>query len=106
MIKPNPKRGEVWLVDGGYAAKTRPCLVITDEPGPDDVDVFTVIFHTTKLRGNRWQLVVPKPFLREGVFDMQEIFTASRWRLERKLGDLTAAELDSVLDRLAERLGI
>jgi hypothetical protein len=49
---------------------------------------------------------VPKPFLREGAFDVQEVFTASCWRMERKLGELTLAELDAVLDRLAERLGI
>jgi len=37
---------------------------------------------------------------------VQEVNTASRWRLESKLGELTLAELDAVLDRLAERLGI
>jgi mRNA interferase MazF len=26
---PNPNRGEVWLVDLGYAAKVRPCLVLS-----------------------------------------------------------------------------
>jgi len=25
----NPDRGEVWLVDLGYVAKVRPCLVIS-----------------------------------------------------------------------------
>ena len=59
-----------------------------------------------KLRGNRWQLIIPKPFLKEGAFDVQEVNTASRWRLESKLCELTPAELDAVLDRLAERLGI
>jgi len=54
MTKPFPKRGEVWWVDAGMAAKTRPCVVLTDAPGEQDVDVFTVVFHTTKLRGNRW----------------------------------------------------
>ncbi len=27
----NPNRGEVWLVDLGYAAKVRPCLVFSIE---------------------------------------------------------------------------
>ena len=106
MTKPFPKRGEVWWVDAGMAAKTRPCVVLTDPPGEQDVDVFTVVFHTTKLRGNRWQIIIPKPFLKEGAFDVQEVNTVSRWRLESRLGELTPAELDAVLDRLAERLGI
>lgn len=30
------KRGEVWLVDLGYAAKTRPCLVFSIESEDTD----------------------------------------------------------------------
>ncbi|MBI3415926.1 MAG: type II toxin-antitoxin system PemK/MazF family toxin [Verrucomicrobia bacterium] len=106
MPKPNPRVGEVWLVDGGYVAKTRPCVIITGRPSEKDLDVFTVVFHTTKLRGNRWQLTIPKPFLSDGAFDVQEVFTTSPWRLERKLGELTSTEFRALLDRLAERFGI
>ena len=98
MIKPNPKPGEVWMVDGGYVAKVRPCLILTDTPVARELDVFTVVFHTTKLRGNRWQVVIPKPFLKDGVFDLQEIYTASPWRLDRKLGELTPTEFATMLE--------
>ena len=29
---PKAKPGDVWLVDLGFAAKTRPCLMLSDEP--------------------------------------------------------------------------
>jgi len=37
---------------------------------------------------------------------MQRVATVVRVKLELKLGELTTVELDSVLDRLAERLGM
>jgi len=49
---------------------------------------------------------IEKPYLdEEGAFDVQRIATVASVRLERKLGELSRAELNSVLDRLAERLG-
>ncbi len=32
-MAPNPLRGEVWLVDLGMAAKTRPCLILNVPAG-------------------------------------------------------------------------
>ena len=60
---PAAKPGDIWIVDLGMAAKVRPCLIITPQPRGDDLEVFTVVAHTT-------------------------------------------AEMDLVLDRLAERLGL
>ena len=42
-----PRRGEVWLVDLGMAAKVRPALVIS--VAADDVDraLVTLVPHTT-----------------------------------------------------------
>jgi len=37
---------------------------------------------------------------------VQRIATVASVKLERKLGELTRAELDLILDRLAERFGI
>lgn len=104
---PAARPGEIWIVDLGMAAKVRPCLVLTSQPRGDDLEVFTVIAHTTACRGNRWEVPVPKPFLDdEGAFDVQRIATVASVKLERKLGELTQIEMDNVLDRLADRLGL
>ncbi len=46
-----PKRGEVWLVDLGLAAKVRPCLLLTIFPTDDELALVTVVPHTTAIRG-------------------------------------------------------
>ena len=46
-----PKRGEVWLVDLGLAAKVRPCLLLTGFPADDELALVTVVPHTTAIRG-------------------------------------------------------
>ena len=46
--------GEVWMIDFGMAAKVRPALLLTGEPPADELDLVTVLLHTTALRGNRW----------------------------------------------------
>ena len=104
---PAAKPGEIWVVDLGLVAKVRPCLILTSQPRGDELDVFTVVAQTTACRGNRWEVSIAKPFLdSEGAFDVQRIATVASVKLERKLGELTRMELDLILDRLAERLGI
>jgi len=56
-------RGEVWMVDLGMAAKVRPALLLTGEPAADELDLVTVLLHTTSLRGNPWELNIPKRVL-------------------------------------------
>lgn len=101
-----PKRGEVWLIDFGLAAKVRPALIVTDSAADDELDLVTVILHTTALRGNRWELAIPKPFLKPGAFHLQQLQTISVAKLERRLGMLTAEEMEFVSPRLALRLGL
>ena len=98
--------GEVWLVDFGIAAKVRPALLLTGDPAEDELDLVTVLLHTTALRGNRWELDIPKPFLKPGAFHLQQIQTVSTVKLERRLGALTGDEMKRVGDALAKRLGI
>lgn len=94
--------GEVWMIDLGMVAKVRPCLLLTEYPADDELALVTVLPHTTALRGNRWELTVPKSFLKPGAFHLQQVQSVSVARLERKLGVLTAEELERVRDRLAE----
>jgi mRNA interferase MazF len=99
-------RGEVWMVDLGMAAKVRPALLLTGESAVDELDLVTVLLHTTSLRGNRWELNIPKPFLKPGAFHLQQVQTISTVKLERRLGVLTTEEMDRVRNALKNRLGI
>jgi len=98
--------GEVWLTDFGMVAKVRPALLLTGQPEANELDLVTVLLHTTAVRGNPWELNIPKPFLRPGAFHLQQIQTVSTVKLERRLGLLTADEMDHVRKALSTRLGI
>jgi mRNA interferase MazF len=100
------ERGEVWQVDFGMAAKVRPALLLTGEPADDELDLFTVLLHTTSTRGNQWELIIPKSFLKPGAFHLQQVQTISGAKLLRRLGCLTHDEIQRVKDRLADRLGL
>ncbi len=100
------RRGEVWQIDMGMAAKVRPCLLLTDYPEADELALITVVPHTTALRGNRWELSIPKPFLKPGAFHLQQVQSISVAHLVRQLGTLTELEWTRVLDLLAERLSL
>lgn len=100
------KAGEVWLIDLGMIAKMRPCLLLTDYPADNELALVTVLPHTTSLRGNRWELAIPKAFLKPGAFHLQQIQGVTVARLERCLGTLTAEEWARVQDKLAEYFGL
>jgi mRNA interferase MazF len=103
---PGVSKGEIWLVDFGLVAKVRPALLLTGEPADDELDLVTVLLHTTALRGNRWELNLPKPFLRPGAFHLQQIQSISVAKLERKLGGLTQSEIQQVEEALLRRLAL
>src|SRR5947209_2978831 len=74
--------GEVWMIDFGMAAKVRPALLLTGEPAADELDLVTVVLHTTALRGNHFSLLtdhfLPGPIsqLRKGAW-LPRSFTLS-----------------------------
>jgi len=103
---PHPKRGEVWLADLGIAAKTRPGLVLSIPPDPQDRVLFTLVPHTTSIQGTRFEVVIPKQFLKAGAFDAQGLATVTRPRLLRKLGDLQPAELALVEEAVRRWVGL
>ncbi len=98
------ERGEVWQTDMGIAGKVRPCLLLTEYPADDEFALVTAIPHTTALRGSRWEVSVPKPFLQAGAFHIQQIQTVSLVRLLRRLGTLNDQEMELVDTTLAQRL--
>jgi mRNA interferase MazF len=99
--------GEIWRVDFGLAAKVRPALILSDFPADDELALLVVIPHTTAVRGNRWELNVPKPFLKSpGVFHLQQIQPISLARFEARLGMLTPDEFRKVKETLIRLLNL
>lgn len=102
----DPDRGEVWLVDLGYAAKVRPCLVLSVPAEDRDRALVTVVAHTTSPRGSRFEVGLAVPFLRAGVFDAQNLVTVPHAKLIRRLGGLAEAELAAVEGAVRSWLGL
>lgn len=95
-----PRKGEVWLVDMGYTAKTRPALVVSIPITGDDRVITTVVPHTTSERGTRFEAKSSVRWLKDGVFDVQGIGTYPTVKLIRKLGELPDDQYDSVVSRM------
>lgn len=103
---PAPDRGEVWLVNLGIAAKTRPGLVLSVPLEPQDRVLVTLVPHTTSVQATRFEVAVPKRFLKPGAFDAQGLVTVAKARLIRRLGKLQPAELAQVEDAVKRWLGL
>jgi mRNA interferase MazF len=99
-------RGEVWIVELGYVAKTRPCLVLSVPVLDTDRAIVTVIPHTTSPRGTRFEVTAPRPFLQRGVFDAQNPTSITQAKLVRKLGDLEGVQLAQVENAVRTWLGL
>jgi mRNA interferase MazF len=84
-----PNRGEVWLVDLGMAAKTRPCLVLSIPAGEQDRSWVDHVAHTTSPRGSQFEVPTKIRFLKPGAFDAQNLVTVPHAKLIRRLGKLT-----------------
>lgn len=102
----NPNRGEVWLVDLGYAAKVRPCLILSVPAADEDRALATLVPHTTSLRNSRFEVKLKIHFLREGGFDAQNLVTIPHAKLIRSLGRLTETQLAAVEEKVRFWLGL
>lgn len=102
----DPQRGDVWIVDLGYAAKVRPCLVISVPALTEDRALVTLIPHTTQPRSSRFEVNVEARFLKPGVFDAQNIITIPHAKLERWLGSLSENQMAAVEAVLRAWLGL
>ena len=96
--------GEIRRVDFGLSAKVRPALILSDYPEDKELALPVVIPQTTAVRGNRWELNVPKPLLKQpGVFHLQQIQPISLARFEARFGMLTPEEFKFLKETLVRR---
>jgi len=79
---------------------------MSDYPREDELALVLVVPHTTAIRGNRWEFACGKPFLKPGVFHLQQIQPVSLNRLQTKLGALTTDEFQTLGIQLARLLNL
>ena len=97
-----PKAGEIWIADLGFAAKTRPILVLAY---PDDEDaraLVVVAALTGTIRGIKGEVYIGKPrFLeKESAVVVQSLASLDKSKLVKRLGVLSNTHLDEVKEAL------
>ena len=90
------RRGEVWQVDFGLAAKVRPALVLGCDVADQDRVLVAVVYHTTALRGSRYEVAMRVPGLTPGGFDAQNLYTVPAVKLIRRRAVLSPDQLQQV----------
>jgi mRNA interferase MazF len=103
---PSIERGEVWLVDLGLAAKARPAAVFNIPFLDHERAVYAIVPHTTALRGSRFEVVVPVPWLEPGAFDVQGLRHLPRPVFLRRLGALHPAQMQQIGQAIKLWLGV
>lgn len=104
----NPRHGEVWLVDMGLAAKTRPAVVLL----ADNLNApRSLLIHIPITRQNRGsELEVPLGHLRfldpDSVANAQGIGSLPVTRYEKRLGVLPAEDLQAIKAALVKACGL
>ena len=99
MATPEPQRGEVWIVDLGFVAKMRPCLVLSVPVNDVERALVTFVERTTSDRpGSRFEVLDQSRLFRKtpGVFDAQKIATVDRSKFQRRIGRLTEEQFAEV----------
>lgn len=94
----NPRHGEVWLVDMGMAAKTRPAVVLIADQLNASRSLIIYIPITTQNRGSELEVSLGHlSFLdRDSVANVQGIGSLPSVRFERRLGTVPEADLKKV----------
>ena len=102
----NARRGEVWQIDFGLAAKVRPALVLGCDVADEDRVLVAVVYHTTALRGSRYEAPLRVSGLDEGGFDAQSLYTVPAVKLIRRRAVLNPAQLKAVEQKVKLWLGL
>ncbi|PAW65476.1 MAG: hypothetical protein B9S34_10925 [Opitutia bacterium Tous-C1TDCM] len=103
---PLARRGEIWLIDLGFAAKTRPAVVLSVGFSDDERAIVSFVPRTTSVRGTRYEVPHIARGFEPGAFDAQGISGLPSAKLIRKLGGVEPAVLAAVEDSVRRWLGL
>jgi mRNA interferase MazF len=93
---PDARRGEIWLIDLGYVAKTRPSVVVSVGFADDERAIVTFVPRTTSLRGTPYEVPHVARGFEPGAFDAQGISGVPSVKLIRKLGTVEPSTLTAI----------
>ena len=104
----NPRTGDVWLADLGFAAKFRPVVIVSreDPDSPRALVIYVPI--TSQNRASPYEVMLPKArFLEhDSVANVQGIGSLPTARLGRRLGALPAKSLSEIRRAIAWALDL
>ncbi len=103
---PIARRGEIWQVDLGIAAKVRPALILSVAFLDHERALFAIVPHTTALRGTRFEVSLSVQGIQPGAFDAQGIRSIPAAALNRKLGLLSPDQMIQVEEGVRAWLGL
>src|SRR6266536_3500703 len=104
----NPLPGEVWQVDLGLVAKSRPVIIISRyDPDPPRV-LWIYVPVTMQYRGSKYEVLLPKvSFLKHGSSaNAQAVGSGLRDDFQRKLGKISPDVLKEVREALLFAIGM
>ncbi len=102
----NPKRGEVWLVDLGFVAKTRPVLILNIPITDEDYALYTVVPHTTSTRNSNYMVSLSVNGLKTGSFNIQGLTAVSSSAFIRRLGRIHSDQIEQIEICVKKWLGL
>jgi mRNA interferase MazF len=102
------KRGDVVLVDLGYVAKVRPCVVISIPAADSRRNMSVVAPLTTEIRGGECEVPFPKPkwLAERSVVNLIGLVGVDNAKIERMLGPLPTDSLDAIDEVLLRLFGL
>ena len=103
---PFAQRGEIWLVDLGMVAKSRPAVVLSVDFLDHERAVVTFVPRTTSTRGTRFEVPHQARGFDPGAFDAQGIAGVPTVKLVRRLGSVDPQTLEKVEASVKAWLGL